>query len=518
MALNNSRRRTALVGMTVAALAAMTACSSSGNGSSGNSSSDNKGVTIAIAVEPTSLDPCDTQAANGVGVIKDNITQSLTDIDPQTGKVIPLLALSWTHVDADDWVFKLRPNVKFQDGTTFDAQTAAQSLERTLNPKLDCLNLEQFPDPLKFTVVNSLTLKVTTPQPDPILPLRMSYADISSPNTPASAKTADPIGTGPYKFASRDPGQDLKLVRWSGYWGPKPEPASITYIYRSQDSIRADTAKTGEASIAVPIAVQDATNNNLTKSYTQDRVFFLRLETNKPPLNDLRVREAIQLAINKDQIVSALMGKGGKPYDQMVAPSVNAYIPGYKAPAYNPTQAKALLAQAKAAGVDTSAQIEFISRSDLFPGADDVMQAIVQDLTQAGLNIKMLDLDDNAYLSQLKAPNNPKDPVNIMAVTHDNESGDASFSLPKYMQTGGTVSTIHDPTLDALLNQANVAEGAQRAKLYQEAALREYQADVAIIPIAEQFSLLLLAPGVEYQPNGLTGIELKGSDITFGNG
>ena len=176
MTLNNRRRRAALIGISVVALAVMTACSSSGNSSSDTSSnsSSNKGVTIAVAVEPTSLDPCDTQAANGVGVIKDNVTQSLTDINAQTGKVIPLLALSWTHVDADDWVFNLRPNVKFQDGTTFDAQTAAQSLERTLNPKLNCLNLENFPEPLKFTVVNSLTLKVTTPQPDPILPLRMS--------------------------------------------------------------------------------------------------------------------------------------------------------------------------------------------------------------------------------------------------------------------------------------------------------------------------------------------------------
>lgn len=520
MTLDNRRRRAALIGISVVTLAVMTACSSGGNSSSGSTSnsSTGQGVTIAIPVEPTSLDPCDTQAANGVGVIKDNVTQALTDINAQTGKVTPLLALSWTHVDPDDWVFKLRPNVKFQDGTTFDAQTAAQSLERTLNPKLNCLNLENFPDPLKFTVVNSLTLKVTTPQPDPIMPLRMSYADISSPNTPASTKTADPVGTGPYKFASRDPGQNLVLTRWSGYWGPKPEPASITYIYRSQDSVRADTAKTGEAGIAVPIAVQDATNNNLTKSYTQDRVFFLRLETTLAPLNDIRVREAIQLAINKDQIVPALMGAAGKPYDQMVAPSVNAYIPNYTAPAYNPAQAKALLAQAKAAGVNTSAQIEFISRSDLFPGADDVMQAIVQDLTQIGLNIKIVDLDDNAYLSQLKANNNPKDPVNMMAVTHDNESGDASFSLPKYMQSGGTVSTIHDPTLDALLNKANVAEGAQRTALYQQAAQREYTADVAIIPIAEQFSQLLLAPGVEYQPNGLTGIELKGSDITFTSG
>lgn len=500
-------------GLSALALVTVAACGSSKSPSA--ASNNDKKLIIAVAVDPTSLDPCDTQAANGVGVIRENVTQPLTDVDAKSGQVIPVLALSWTHDDPNDWTFKLRPNVKFQDGTAFDATTAATSLNRTLDPKLNCLNLENFPDPLKFTAVDSLTLKVTTPAPDPILPLRISYADISAPSTPAHAKTARPVGTGPYKFASRNPGQNLTFTRFDGYWGQKPQAASIEYIFRKEDSIRANTAKTGEASIAVPIALQDATSDDRTRTYTQDRVFFLRLETTKPPLNDIRVRQAIQVGVNKAQIVSALMGKGGQPYDQMIAPSVNAHIPNYKAPAYNADQAKSLIAQAKAAGVNTGAQISLITRASLFPGADDVVQAIGQNLNQIGLNIKITDLDDNAWLSQLQAPNNPSDPTNIMAVSHDNESGDASFSLPKYMASNGTVSTVRDPTLDNLLKQANLAEGEQRATLYQQAAQQEYDHDVAIIPIAEQFSLLILGHGVEYQPNGLTGIELKGTDVTF---
>jgi peptide/nickel transport system substrate-binding protein len=223
----------------------------------------------------------------------------------------------------------------------------------------------------------------------------------------------------------------------------------------------------------------------------------------------------VAYAINGPAIVDALMKGTGKPFDQMVVPAVNGYIPNYKGPTYNPSKAKALLASAKASGVDLSTPIEMVTRSDLFPGADDVMQAIQQSLEQDGFNIKLTDLDDDAYLSLLEAPNASNQQVNIVAVTHDNESGDASFDFPKYMASNGAVSTIHDPKLDALLNQANAAEGAQRAKLYQQAALREYTHDAAIVPIAEQYSQLLLGPGAEYQPNGLTGIELKVSDVTF---
>jgi peptide/nickel transport system substrate-binding protein len=354
-----------------------------------------------------------------------------------------------------------------------------------------------------------------TKQPDPILPLRISYADLVSPKTSMTAKTTHPVGTGPYEFASRTPGQNMKFKRFAGYWGAKPQAANVTYIFRSENAVRADTAKTNEAGIAVPIALQDATSNSRTRQYTQDRVFFLRLETNKAPLNDIRVRQAIGYAIDKNKIVGALMGKGGKPTDQMLAPSVNGYIPGYQGPSYDLGKAKSMLAAAKSSGVDTSKQIKLITRGTLFPGSDDVLQAVVQGLNDAGLNVKMIDLDDDAYLTQLKAPNNTSQPVNMMAVTHDNESGDASFSFPKYLGSTGAVSTIHDPQLDTLLNQANLAEGAQRASLYQQAARWEYEHDAAIVPIAEQFSVLLLANGVEYTPNGLTGIELKASDVHF---
>ncbi|HEU5027326.1 MAG TPA: ABC transporter substrate-binding protein [Spirillospora sp.] len=510
------RRQQAVLTVGAALLVALAGCTSS-SGATGTTISGDTSRTLKIAIptDPTSLDPCDSQSADGVGTLRRNVTESLTDLDPGTGKVVPLLALSWKQDAPTTWTFKLRPNVKFQDGTPFDAAAAVFNVKRTMQPKLGCLNLENLPDPIMATAVDATTLKVVTKKPDPILPLRISWVDMVSTRTPMNAKTSHPVGTGPYAFVSRTTGTNMKFTRFAGYWGPKPQAAAVTYTFRSEASVRAATAKTGESDVAVPIAPQDATNDDRTRAYTQDRVFFLRLDTDKPPLNDLRVRQAIGCAIDKNKIVSALMGKTGKPTDQMLTPSVNGYIPGYKGPGYDPGKAKALLGQARGAGVDTAQQIELFSRNTLFPGSDDVLQAIVQNLKDAGLNIKLVELDDNAYKDKIHATHNSGQPVSMLAVSHDNALGDASFSFPKYLASSGSVSTIRDPRLDSLLDQADAAEGAKRASLYQQAAQWAYQRDVGIVPIAEQFSQLLLNKGVKYEPNGLTGLELQASQVHF---
>lgn len=512
-----SRRRHPIAvaaGLLVSVLLA-TACSPGDGPQAGNRGSSARTLTIAIPTDPTSLDPCDSQAADGVGTLRRNVTQSLTDIDARTGKVVPLLALSWRQNNATTWTFKLRPGVKFQDGTPFDAAAAVFNIKRTMQPKLGCLNLGNIPDPFTATAVDDTTLKVVTKGRDPILPLRIGWIDMVSPKTPMNAKTSHPVGTGPYTFVSRVPGRDMKFKRFDGYWGAKPQALAVRYVFRSEASVRAATAKAGEAGIAVPIAPQDATGDERTRSYTQSRVFFLRLDTDQAPLNDLRVRRAIGYAIHKDKLVKALMGKTGKPTDQMVAPTVNGYIPRYKGAAYDPGKAKALIGQAQSAGVNTGRQIELISRNTLFPGSNDVLQAIIQDLKDIGLDIKLVELDDNAYKDKIHATHSGGQPVSMTAVSHDNAFADASFSFPKYLSSTGTVSAIRDPQLDSLLKKASVVAGDERASLYQQAAKWAYERSVAVVPIAEQFSMLLLQKGVEYQPNGLTGIELQASQVKF---
>jgi peptide/nickel transport system substrate-binding protein len=515
MSTHRSTRRL-VAALAIAGVAALTAACAGGEPASGGGEA--RDLTIVLATEPVSLDPCDTQDAANAQVLRANVLESLTRIDASTGDVVPLLAEEWEgSEDNTTWTFTLRDGVTFHDGTPFDAEAAVAGIERVLHTDIGCGNgtTDQFPYEITVEAVDDTTVRLTSAAPDGILPLRMTYIDLASPATPTDAKTTDPIGTGPFTVDEVVQGQSITLASFDDYWGEKPEATGVTYVYRTEPSVRASMVTTGEADIAVPVSAADAGDDDRTREYSDNRVFFLRTQTNKPPFDDVRVREAVHYAIDRETITSALMERSGLAYDQIVAPTVNAYIDGFEGPEHDLEKARDLLAEAAADGVAVDTTVELITRPDLFPGSDEVMQAIAQNLQDAGFSIAFRSLDTDAWLQLLRKPFPPEQTPNILGISHDNISGDASFSYPKYVASTGTNSTIENAAIDALIAEAETKTGDERADLYQEASRLLYEEEFTLVPIALQTKLILLAPGVEYEPNGLTGVELRIGEISF---
>lgn len=473
-----------------------------------------EGIVIALAAEPVSLDPCDSQDSANAVVLRGNITESITRLDAESGEVIPGLAESWEEVEDDTWRFTLRPDVTFHDGEALTPEVVAAAIERVQDVELGCQNFEQLPYPLETTVIDEQTLEVVSTEPDPILPLRLSWVDVGTPAMAEDSKTPEPIGTGPYRFIDRVQGESVTVEAFPDYWGDAPDVPAATYVYRTEPSVRAGMVTAGEADLAVPISVTEATDDDRTREYSDNRVFFLRSHTDRAPFDDPRVRHAAHLAIDKDTIVEALMDRSGVPYDQLIAPTVNAYIPDYEGPTFDPEEARRLLDEAAADGVQVDTAFDLITRPDLFPGSDEVIQAIHQNLTDVGFDVGIQSLDTDAWLQLLRAPFPEDQTPTLLASSHDNITGDASFTYSRYVDSAGPNSTIDDEQIDELLSAAGNASGEERAQLYQEASERLYTEVGAIIPIAEQTNLLLLGDGVEYEPNGLTGVEMRLSEIT----
>jgi peptide/nickel transport system substrate-binding protein len=487
-----------------------------------------KAITVVLAVEPNSLDPCDTQTAQNANIVRGNVFESLTHVSPVDGSITPLLAESWKRVSDLVWEFKLKPNVKFQDGTSFNAQAAAANIRRTQagvdfnSGKLACFNSEQFTTFVKSEAVDDLTLKVTTTKPDPILPLRLSYVDIADlASQQMTDKITKPIGTGPYSFVSRVQGESVKLTRFDGYWGKAPDVKDVTYLYRAEPAVRAGMIATGEAQMAIAITAGDATSDDRTVSYKDNRIFIMRANSYKEPFIDLRVRMAVSYAIDRESIVPSLMGITGEPWYQMLGPQVNGYIPGFDdkyAMKYNPAKAKELIAAAKADGHPVDTEFDIITRPDLFPGGEEVVQAIAQNLKDVGFHFKILSMESSAWLKYLRQPFPPEQRATLQMISHDNTSGDASFSFPKYITCKGLVSATCNPKIDKLVAEADGAEGAKRAELYQEAAKILYLEDGSMIGVAEQARLIMLGPQVQYETNPLSGIEIRIADVHFSAG
>ncbi|OLT07740.1 hypothetical protein BJF90_13820 [Pseudonocardia sp. CNS-004] len=521
--MSRSRRRRLLPVLGIAAsLALVASCGGAGAGTGDSGTT----VTIAFQTEPENVEPCNSQDARAV-VLRHNVVQPLTDLDPNTSDLIPELALSWERQDPTTWIFKLRPGVTFHDGAPFNAAAAVFGLNRTLNEKAleECTTRGKVNTKVTPSVVDDLTLKVVTDEPDPILPRELSYVDLVSPNTPATEYTDHPIGTGPYTWGSWNRGQFLEINRWDGYWGDKPAATKVRVVARTEASVRANMVKTGEADIAFPVAEADATQDDRTRPFTENRVFFLRLPIQTAPFTDLRVRQAVSYAINKDQLASAIMKRTGRPAAQIVTETVNGFVPGYQGLPFDPAKAKELVAAARADGVPVGAPVDLVTEAGKFAGSDEIVQAVQQMLRDAGLNVNMRAVELGAWRELLFKPAGPEPSTfgpfpphqtpTILTVSHDNVAGDAAFTFPTYLTSRGCCTTANSPAVDQLVAQAQAAEGDERARLFQQAAQTEYTQENALVPLVEQLSLMLVSDRIEYQPNGLTGAQLLLKDVSF---
>lgn len=474
---------------------------------------DPNAIVIAFAGEPDSLDPCDVRSNANGRVFKGNVVETLARLNGQTGEVEPLLATSWEPQGDNAWIFHLRPDVTFHDGAVFDANAAAFAIDRTLNKGLPCKDASRFPIKTSVKVIDNMTIELDTATPDPILPKRMANLHIASPNTPITGRTDRPIGTGPYEFVDRQIGQYINLKRFDKYWGSQPQVTSVRYVWRPEDAVRAGMVTAGEADMAVPISQENVTNDDRTRPYSEQNIFFIRVKQDKAPMNDVRVRQAIAYSIDSDTIASSLMGSAGAPVHQMITNWVDGFIPDYKGLSYDPEKAKALLAAAKADGVPVDAPIALIANAGQFPGSDEVTQAITANIQAVGLKVNLQTLEHAAWLQRLQKPFPADAGPEMQFVAHDNIGGDASFSFPVYVMSTGGQSTGTDTTIDQLVTDGMAVAGEKRTALFQEAAKRAYETDAFIIPTVEIKSVLLLGKDIEYQPDSLTGVQVRLADI-----
>lgn len=493
----------------------------SGQESDSESEGQEDDIVLAMPAEPITLDPCDTQLNDTGYVLIGNVVEALTKIDPATGDPVPSLAEDWSQDSDTEWTFNLRRDVTFSDGTPFNADAVVYSLERVSNPTNDimesCGNRAYWGDiSLESTVIDDYTLQLTTSIPDPVLPLRVALNPISSPtSTPDDDKTNDPVGTGPFVLASRTPTEAIVLERFDDYAGPTPAVRSARYEWRSSPNVRASMVETGEADLAFLIAPQDATGDNV-QTFPLGRVGIFRLDTDIPPLDDVRVREALVLSIDRETIVETLMEHTGIFNDQMVGETVSGYIPGYEGPRYDPDRASQLVAEAAADGVPVDTEIQLYTRTDFFPGVEEVVQAMVSNINSAGLNVRQNNMEAAAWTEHNARPFPADRGPRIISSMKSNAAGDASFSFLTYLITGQRHNVLEDDALTALVNEAvSTPIGPERDDLFQEAARRSYEEHFYMLPYADLQGLLTLGPGVSYTANSRTVIAIQLEEITF---
>lgn len=472
-------------------------------------------VTLVMDVEPAQLEPCQATRFEQGRIIKQNIVETLTEFNPADGTVSPRLATAWEQVDETTWKLSLREGVKYHDGTDFNADAVVVALTRLKSPTLACFTDVKFFSDITFTptVVGPYELELKTSRAVPILPTLLSFLAVGSPNMGEEPSRA-PIGTGPFVFSNWIAGQEIILDSFDGYWGEKPEVTQAKYVFRSESSIRASMVAVGEADIAPSIAMQDASDPAMDFGYLNSETLRLRLDSFLAPTSDVRIRKAINHAIDREAFVGSLLPEDAIIATQLVGPSAFGYNDTLVSPAFDPELAKTLIAEAAADGVDVEAPIKLIGRQNIYPNSQEVLTAFVSMLQDVGLNVS-LEITETAQNYELMTKPFAEDRrVMMMEDQHDNAAGDASFTLFSKYHSEGAQSTISDPVIDDLIERGTSATGAERQELFQ-AAFKRLDDMAADVELFHMVGFTRVNPRVKFTPTIATNTEMQLSQIKF---
>ncbi len=308
---------------------------------------------MALQLEPPTLDPTAGASAAIDEVTYRTIYEGLTTLDA-TGAAVPLLATGWTTApDARSYVFRLRPGVRFTDGTPFDARIVAFSLRRAAAPGSANAQGEALANIANIDALDPLTVRIRLKQADAALPVLLAWGDcvMVSPRAAGSLATA-PVGTGPFRYQSWSRGDRLRLIRNDAYWGQKAALRMIEFRFVADPA----AAYAGVRTHAIDLFPDYPAPENLTQLRADPSLrvsvnpsegeVILALNNARGPLRDLRVRRALAHAIDRRAIIDGAMHGYGTPIGSHFPPQNPDHIDLAGRYPHDPARARALLAAA----------------------------------------------------------------------------------------------------------------------------------------------------------------------------
>ncbi len=477
-----------------------------------------KWLTVVLPAEPEALEACNATRSLEGFVNKQTVVETLIDKDYRTGALKPRIAVSWERVNPTTWNFKLRQGVTFHDGAKLDAKAVAYSMDRTLNSPIHCELRGKFFGGLKLQVsaLNDDTVQVVTDKPEPILDARMTGMTIYSPNTPFDKSMLTAVGTGPYAMESWQAGQEIRLKRFDKYWGAQPQAEGVRYVWRAESAVRAAMVKIGEADIAPFVTKDDAKDPDFARTYLSWEVTYLRLDTGKAPLNDRRVRLALNYAFDRESVRGSILSKDVVHATQMVVPGLaghNDALDKMIRP-YDPAKAKALIAEAKADGVPVDTEIVLYGAPHRFSGANEVMEAFLTMYKAIGLNVKLTNLEPGQYNKAVNKPFAEDRPPTALLNLHDNTLDPVISVTPKYT-CAGTTSMVCDKTVDDTIAKVTAMTGEERVKGWQELFRMMYEDVASDVWMYYMVGYANVGKRVNYANYSITNNEVRVADFTF---
>ena len=453
-------------------------------------------LVIGLSGDITSLDPHFHNVTPNSNVAEHMFETLIAKDDKMRLK--PGLAVSWKAVSDTLWEIKLRPGVHFHDGSEFTSADVVYSLARPATIKNSPSPFTIYTRGFKeVTAVDKLTVRITTNGPYPLVPNDLSTLDMVSKKAAEKAGPEDfnngraLIGTGPYKFVSFAKGDRVELARFDGYWGKKPQWDHVTLRILTADAPRVAALLAGDVQVIENVPTSDvkrlATDSSVSLfKMPVFRMMYLHMDSArdaspfvtdragrplaKNPFKDVRVRQAISLAISRQAIVDRVMEGSAEPTGQLVNSALFGHVPGLKAPTADVAAAKKLLAEA---GYPDGFGVTRLATNNRSVNDDRVAQVVAAMLSRVGIATKVEAMPSATFFTRAN-----KLEFSFLLAGWGADTGEASSSLKALLATydpargwgASNRGRYSNPALDAKLAEAlQTIDDAKRDKLLQDA-------------------------------------------------
>ncbi|WP_127959779.1 glutathione ABC transporter substrate-binding protein GsiB [Serratia microhaemolytica] len=440
-----------------------------------------KDIVVAVASNFTTLDPYNANDTLSQTIAK-SFYQGLFGFDRDL-KVVNVLAESYqTSSDGLRYTIKLRPGVKFHDGTVFDAQAVKANLDRASDADnhLKRYNLFKMIERTEVLEPNTVRIVLKAPFSAFIYSLAHPAAVMISPAALQQYGKQigfHPVGTGPYQFVDWNQTEYVKVKRFEGYWQPGlPKLDSITWRPVVDNNTRSAMLQTGEAHFAFPIPYEQAKlleKNSQLHLVAAPSILhrYISINVTQKPFDNLKVRQALNYAINKEALIKVAFSGYAVPA-QGPLPAAIDFSARYQPWPYDPAKARALL---KEAGYPNGFTTTLWS-SHNHSTAQKVLQFTQQQLAQVGIKVAVQAMDAGQRAAKVESVGVEETGVRLFYTGWAASTGEADWALaplfatqaapPKQFNTAFYSNPVVDSNLSAALA---THDRAQKQALYQQA-------------------------------------------------
>lgn len=464
-------------------------------------------LTVAMPFRVVAIDPHGAQGVErSTLTVARHIFDTLVFRDPFTGNYKPALAIEWSIPDQNTWVFTLRPDVRYHDGSRLTSADVKACIERVLALKGPPAPLWAALEAVETPDERTVHIRTRTPVGTMLANLALLYI------APASRVNAEgffnnPVGTGPFKFVSWRRDAEIRLEANTNYWGEPPGVQTLVFKDIPEVAARVTALETGEVDFTygLPPDQLPALRRNpelelvSVASYTY---YFVWFNHQRPPFNDVRVRKAMWHALDIATMARDLLKDVGKPAQAPIPETVFGFTP--QAPyEYNPARARQLLREAGfPEGFETTMQWNPGSG----PQDRELVQAMISYWNAIGVKVKSLEKERAQWLKDLLDLN-----WDLNFQTNSVQTGDADFTLRRLYHSGARRLGYANPNLDRLLDEAaTTLDQRRRLDLYAQAQRILWEEAVGIFPfdLLEVYVFRKRLSGFVPEPSGIPNFRL----------